>query len=265
MEITVHHQIPEDAQLRDQWNSLLHRMERPEVFYTYEWALSMSRAYAATLRPLLITAHEGGRLKGVVSLGTDSARRKFSFLSASTADYCDFVSAVDDRQEFIECVMSELRRQSAGEICLANLPADSVSRKTMPSLAKSEGYSTFQRLGYRCARVSLTSPGDRARAQSSTRSRMKRMSKLWATQGEITVGHHHNWDELSREFQEFTVAHVQRFLVNGRTSSLISSERRAFLLELGRLLARQGWLALSVLKLNGRTLAWNYGFRIAGG
>jgi len=264
MEITVHQEVPNDAKLREQWNTLLPEMERPEIFYTHEWAVSVSRAYAAGLQPLLITAHEGARLKGAVALAADASRKKFSFLAASTGDYCDFVSAMDDREEFIRCVMSELRRQGAREICLANMPADSVSQKSVLSLAKGAGYSTFQRVAYRCARVSIGSLDDRTRTHRSSQNRLKRMSKLWARHGEITVHHHHDWEGLSAEFQDFTVAHVQRFLATGRTSNLISSERRAFLLELGRLLARQGWLALSTLKLNGRTVAWNFGFRFAG-
>lgn len=264
MEITVHHEIPDDEQLREEWDALLLKMERPEIFYTHEWAVSVSRAYAAGLTPLLITAHEGATLKGVVALTADASRKKFSFLTASTADYCDFVSAMDDRDEFIRCVMSELRRQGAREICLANMPADSVSQKTVLSMTKRAGYSTFQRLGYRCARVSIGSSDDRTRTHTSSQNRLKRMSKLWARHGEITVHHHHDWEGLSSEFQEFTVAHVQRFLDAGKTSNLISSERRVFLLELGRLLARQGWLTLSTLKLNGRSVAWNFGFRFAG-
>src|SRR5262249_52137560 len=54
------------------------------------------------------------------------------------------------------------------------------------------------------------------------------------------------------------------FLAAGRLSSLVQAERRSFLLELGKLLSPQGWLSISTLKLEGRTVAWNYGFKFGG-
>ena len=38
MRLVVHRNIPDDTGLRDQWNTLVAEMERPEVFYTHEWA-----------------------------------------------------------------------------------------------------------------------------------------------------------------------------------------------------------------------------------
>ena len=44
-------EIPEDANLRQQWNALVQRVDQPQVFYTYEWSLAVHRAYHSTLRP----------------------------------------------------------------------------------------------------------------------------------------------------------------------------------------------------------------------
>jgi len=38
-------EIPEDVNLRQQWNALVKRVDRPEVFYTYDWSLAVQRAY----------------------------------------------------------------------------------------------------------------------------------------------------------------------------------------------------------------------------
>ncbi len=38
MRVTGYDAIPEDEGLRRQWNELVLQMERPEIFYTYEWA-----------------------------------------------------------------------------------------------------------------------------------------------------------------------------------------------------------------------------------
>jgi len=52
-------EIPEDQNLRNQWNALVREMECPQVFYTYEWAMAVQRAYGGSLVPLLMLAYEG--------------------------------------------------------------------------------------------------------------------------------------------------------------------------------------------------------------
>ena len=49
--IDIHQTIPDDANLRKQWNALVDRMPSPEVFYTYEWAASVEAAYRDVLTP----------------------------------------------------------------------------------------------------------------------------------------------------------------------------------------------------------------------
>jgi len=86
-------EIPEDTNLRLQWNALVERVDRPQVFYTYEWALAVQRAYSATLHPLIFLAYDQPEsLCGVVALAVDSEGSQVSFLCATTGDYCDFLS-----------------------------------------------------------------------------------------------------------------------------------------------------------------------------
>ena len=56
--------IPEEPSLLRRWNDLVLQMERPEVFYTCEWALALQSAYQASLRPLLFLGYEGDDLVG---------------------------------------------------------------------------------------------------------------------------------------------------------------------------------------------------------
>ena len=86
-------------------------MERPEVFFTYEWALAVQRAYKSVLHPLFFLAYdEQESLCGITALAHDAKSRCISFLGATTGDYCDFLSAPDCRAEFVDAVLSELQR-----------------------------------------------------------------------------------------------------------------------------------------------------------
>ena len=107
LRIVLHPEIPEDPQLCRQWNNLALQMERPEVFYTFEWAQAMQSAYHATLKPLLFLGYEGDELVGVASLATDADQENASFLAATTADYCDILSRPQLRTEFTDAVLAE--------------------------------------------------------------------------------------------------------------------------------------------------------------
>ena len=77
-------------------------MELPKVFYTCEWALAVQSAYEASLKPLLFLGYEGDDLVGVACLSADPGEQTVSFLNATTADYCEFLSHPERRAEFVD-------------------------------------------------------------------------------------------------------------------------------------------------------------------
>jgi CelD/BcsL family acetyltransferase involved in cellulose biosynthesis len=263
MRVVLHQEISEGEEFRQQWNSLVQAMEQPEVFYTWEWAQAVSRVYGTSLRPLLFAAYRDETLAGLAALAAD-ASGEVCFLTASTSDYCDFVSAPADREELIGLVMRELRGMGTTELRLANLPADSASETVLRTAARTSGYSVFARPAYFCAQVGLNSSEERAQLSKTAGSKLKRMTKAAGELRAATVEHGNTWKEFDGEFPEFAVSHVGRFLFAGEVSNLVRQQRRTFLIELARLLSAQGWLALSTLKIDGRSIAWNYGFRFAG-
>ena len=263
LRIVLHREIPDGEDFHRQWNVLVDAMERPEVFYTWEWAQAVARVYGTSLRPLLFTAYRGGELAGIAALA-ETPTGEVSFLTATTADYCDFVSAVADREIFVGLVMRELRDMGFAEVRFANLPADSPSAPVLRESARASSYSTFARPAYFCAQVGLQSSDERSEVSKTASRKLKRMTKAAAELRAATLEHGTTWEEFSAEFSEFATSHVGRFLSAGEVSNLIRQERRTFLMELANLLSAQGWLAVSALKMGGRSIAWNYGFRFAG-
>jgi len=68
----VHREIPEDPELHRQWNAVALQVERPQVFYTCEWALAVEAAYPSSLKPLLLLGYDKDFLIGVAALATRS-------------------------------------------------------------------------------------------------------------------------------------------------------------------------------------------------
>jgi CelD/BcsL family acetyltransferase involved in cellulose biosynthesis len=266
LRIVVHSEIPENPTLPRQWNGLALQMERPEVFYTYEWALAVQSAYHASLKPLLLLGYEGDNLAGVASLATDLDGKNVSFLAATTGDYCEFLTQPQQRAEFIDAVFAELGKMKAGFVALANLPEDSITPAALRAAGRERGFHVHMRPAYLCAQVELGSGKQRQELKTAlaTKKKLRRYLRGMEREGPVTFSHLQSHGQIQEALPEFADAHVARFQATQRKSSLTTPERRFFLEELVRRFAGTGVVTLSVLAIADRPVAWNYGFQFHG-
>jgi len=266
LRIVLHRQIPDDPRLLRQWNDVALQMERPQVFYTCEWALAVQTAYRASLKPLLFLGYDGDDLIGVASLATDMAGKKIGFLAATTADYCDFLTSPPGREEFIDAVLDELRKTVPADISLANLPADSRTPEALRAAAEKYGFHIYMRPAYLCAQVELGTGEQRQELKASLvgKKKLRRYLRAMEREGPVTFAHLQSLQQIEAALPGFADAHVARFVATGRVSSLATPERRQFLQELARRFSGAGVLTLSLLSIGDRPVAWNYGFRFHG-
>jgi CelD/BcsL family acetyltransferase involved in cellulose biosynthesis len=267
LRIAVLEELPDDAELRRRWNELVQQMERPEVFYTYEWAQAVDCAYGKLQRPFILLGYGGESLVGIVAFAKENVGADaVVFLAGGTADYCDFLSEPVRRHEFVSAVFSELRRRQIAKLTLANLPADSSSVPAIHDAASHYHYHRFSRHGYLCARVVLGSAEQRAALKQVTAARkmMRRNLRDLRKKASVAFRHDTRWEEIEPFLESFVRAQVARFLMTGRISIVRSGERRVFLRELARSLSRSGWAMLSSMQVGDVSVAWNYGFQFAG-
>ena len=266
MRIDVREEISEDSELRRAWNELALRMESPQVFYSYEWAVAVQRAYGSVLKPLLFLAYEGESLVGVVALAQEQSGSRVAFLTANTADYCDFISDPSRRFEFVESVLSELRNRNIRNIILTNLPAGSSSVTVIAKASARRKFHLHSRQAYLCARVIPGSNEERALLKQAVagKKRLRRNVRELEKFGRVSVRHDTQWEEIEPILAPFGRAHVARFLATGRISSQVRTERRKFLYELARELSSSGWMTVSRLLVGDTPAAWNYGFQFSG-
>ena len=232
MRLVLHREIPDDNILARQWNQLVEQMEFPEVFYTYEWSLAVSRAYRDSITPLLMLAYEEDSLVGVAALATDKTRSEAFFLAGTTADYCDFVSSPEFRQKFVQCFLSQLRMLGTSMLVLPNLPADSATARGFARSVNLEAYNLFSQPAFLCAQVSLQTADQRALVAHSLRhKRERRYLKSLAAKVPVVLDHLRSWEEIAAALPSFTKAHVARFSASGRNSNLDNPQRVVFLSE----------------------------------
>jgi len=258
--------VPEDEEILVAWNDLVFRMERPEVFFTHQWALAASRTFAASLSPKIFLMYESGQLAGIAAMATtrESPTAAF-FLTASTADYCDIVSAPETRDAIVKALLERMKDLGVRDLVLANVPAESSTLRAFAASARSQGFHVHDRPGYDCGIISF---GDAAQRQDVLQSvlrkvKEKRCLKKLSELGNVEVVHLTPAD-LETGLLPIFAAHVSRFLATTRLSPLVDPQRRFFLTELAKSLSSAGWLKVSALLLNKRPVAWNYGFKFHG-
>jgi CelD/BcsL family acetyltransferase involved in cellulose biosynthesis len=266
MRIVLHRDIPDDPLLQQRWNALAQEMESPQIFYTHQWALAVSRAYCGSVLPLLLLAYEGEKLTGVAALASDPDGKTAVFLCSTTADYCDLVSRPEHRAELLNAVLAELGRAGLPSVVFTSIPAESATMHVLASAARTNGYHLAVRPTAVCAQVDLGSQEQRASLKSALgKKKIFRYSmNSLGREGTVSFSHLATWEAIQPVLTSFSVAHVARFLAMGRISNVVTAQRRAFLSELARLLSASGWLVLSRMLVEDRAVAWNYGFQFQG-
>jgi CelD/BcsL family acetyltransferase involved in cellulose biosynthesis len=266
LRIDLHREIPKDPNLCGQWNHLSLQMEKPEVFYTCEWALAVEHAYHNSLKPLLLLGYDGDDLVGVASLAMSAADQDIRFLAATTADYCDFLTRPERRAEFMDAVFNELGKLKVSSLALANLPEDSATPAAIRSAAQKTNLYSFMRPAYLCAQVALGSGEQRQQLKTSLigKKKLRRYLRTMEREGPVTFTHLQTHAQIAAALPEFVNAHVARFQATNRISSLSTPERRAFVEDLAWRFSDTGGVTLSSLLIGSRPVAWNYGFQFHG-
>lgn len=262
MKVIVLEAVPEDPQMLVAWNDLVFRMERPEVFFTHQWALAASRAFSASLSPKIFLIYETSRLAGIAAMATTLRSPDTAFfLTASTADYCDIVSAPEARPAILTALLEQMKGMGVQDLVLANVPAESATLRALAATAHSQGFHTHDRPGYDCGIIALEDKAQRQEVLHSVSRKVKEKRELKKLNqlGRVCVKNLSK-EHLDTGLQAIFAAHISRFLATNRLSPLIHAERRLFLTELCQLLSSAGWLRVSQLEVDGLAIAWNYGF-----
>lgn len=266
MRIVLLRNIPEELSLRQGWNDLVFQMERPQVFYTCEWALALQSAYP-TQSILLVLGYDGEDLAGVACLSADSHQQTVSFLTATTGDYCEFLSHPHRRAEFVEAVFKELHALGVRNLVLANLPADSATPAALRLAAKKCGFHFYIRPAYFCPQAELGSPSKRQELKTSVtgKRQLRRCLKAMEREGRVSCNYLRSWPEIEAVLPDFFDAHVARFHAKQGVSFLSAPERRLFMEELARRFSGTGIVTLTILVIGDRRVAWSYGFQFYDG
>ena len=266
MRIVLLRRIPDESSLLRRWHDLVLQMERPEVFYTGEWALAVQSACQASPKLFLFLGYEGDDLVGVVCLGADDDEQNVSFHAATTADYCEFVSHPQRRAEFVEAVFAELRKLGVGSLVLTSLAAESATPDALRAATGKCGFHMYIRPASLCPQVELGSAAQREKLKTAVlgKRQLRRRMRAMELEGPVTSLCLRSWTQIQAALPGFFDAHVARYHAMQRISIFSTPERRFLLEDLARRFSGTEVVTMSVLMIGDRPVAWNYGFQFHG-
>lgn len=261
---------PEEfAALRADWNALLQGERRDEVFLTHEWFDAAWQWRRDTADLFLLCLYRAGKLTAVLPLVRDrqdgAAGRDLSFLSVPDTQYCDVVTAHEDRAAAASAFARELalRRNEWDVLRLPYMRPGAVAAVELQSAIGGFGIPNRLDFGGDNVYVPLEGTWD---AYYATRSRsLKKANNLCANRIRKTGDVQVKWFEPGSDdapsldrFVDEVIGISARSWKTRTANSLDNPGPQAFIRRLSRLASASGWLSIWVLTLDGRPLAMEY-------
>jgi len=249
-------------QLSPQWTRLWKSDSQAEIFQTPEWAAAWWRTFGHNLTLCTLVVFAADEVIGIVPLVKRGA--VIRLLGTPEADYADIICE-DGRAEVVLAVALETLRESVpgwSECIWQNLSKDSRVMRYYRSLPAqvlghlqclpSESYQTIL-LGDEREAVFSSLLG-----KKHTRRRRNKLQKI----GQVRFRHLPTQEEQRTYLEDFFRHHVRRHAALGKRSIYAAPEACQFIRNVFATLGSAARFA--VLELDGRPLAWCFGFEVNG-
>lgn len=246
----------------EEWNALLAASPVNTVFQTYEWFDAWWSTFGAQheLFFLLVRTADGDAIGfAPLMIVRIRGRRELRLIGTGNADYLDFVASshhAQVRHAILEYLQASEDRWDCAYF--QNVPTHSPMVGSTPVLLRGQGLRAAVVGRVPCPALGLAN-ADTTNAilnKYSLRRRERRLQK----RGELTYRCVQDDGELLRLLPEFFGQHVERWKHTRSPSLFLDPRQRAFYAQLAVALSRRGWLAFSVLELDGRPIAFHFGF-----
>jgi peptidoglycan/xylan/chitin deacetylase (PgdA/CDA1 family)/CelD/BcsL family acetyltransferase involved in cellulose biosynthesis len=258
-----------------QWDALTQESDAT-VFVSWEWVTAWWRVYgnAAGLR-IFAAFDDDGVLRGVAPLRSGAIHRygqnvpSWSFVGdgSNDSDYLDLILFPGWEQRAVEAFWHHWEREfrDGTVLQLNEIPSNSAALPALKQIAEDRRFLWVES-PVACASVRLPESWDAYLGSLRPRFRTKVRSVLRALESNTAVqfGFSESLEETQKILPDLFDLHTRRWAAEGKPGVFGPSKKRAFYLELSRVLHERGWLRLSWVKWNGRILACQYGFVFKG-
>lgn len=246
-----------------EWNALVRANRTNTVFQTFEWQASWCRAYASSVRLLVLLAETDDELVGIAPLMlwerpiTGRRRRVVEFIGSDAADYCDFILG---RADVLPLFGDWLIQ--AGHLWdvlnLRNIADTSPLLDFLPRFYPPRGNPVDLQTLYECPTRIL---GDPVQDQKLLKKKsFKRKENYFLRSGTLGFRHCASVAEAQSQLDAFFEQHVRRWEAAGFKSQFLDERNRAFYRYLVQNMLPRGEVLFSVLTWDEKPIAFHFGF-----
>jgi len=267
-------------QIASEWRRLCDESGDEEVFYRPEWAQAYLRAFEPQADVIVISAWAGERLRGILPL----VRRR-AFVSGFAVATLTIPANVHSLRASLTVCPGEEGAATLNALWQAakNLPqwdlinvanvVESNGLDRLVTLAAADGYRTARKRTsqtlYLPIAASSASPPDKsaqppwlAGTRPKFRSHLRRAKRQLEEQGTLELKHYSAADPEALE--KFYALEASGWKGEEGTAIRCHSSTRQFYDAVAQAAARDGYLSLDFLELNGKPIAGHFGFNLRG-
>lgn len=270
MELTLYTDETGFAALRSEWNDLLRRSRFDTIFLTWEWQTTWWRCLGAARGPLYLLAwRAAGRLVGIAPLYFSQYDRRNTLHVVGcleVADYLDLIVEEGQEEPVYDAFLDWLAGPTAPAwetVDLCNQPSRSLAYTLLPELARARGWPAQVHQEDVCPVIALptasTGPDfDGWEAYLATLDKKERheirrkLRRVEREAPDAAVRYVREPDGLTDAVAAFIALHR---LSRRDKDAFMDEPMQRFFHEIAETLARQGWLQLSFLEVEGRPIA----------
>jgi CelD/BcsL family acetyltransferase involved in cellulose biosynthesis len=258
--------------LRSEWTALLRRIPSAGIYLTWEWVFSCWKVFGANCQLFLIAAYDGESLVGLAPFWISQTRRgkHLSYQALEYipgchpllgADHLDLIVVEQNGDAVLGCMLQPLTGAPWDILAWDGIPAAS------PSLGALRARFAQAHISYRTPQTSIcpyiTLPDsweDYLTGQCSPKFRrtIRHAIRRLETEHSISFIRADSLEDYTLGLEQLEKLHEERW---GAASLFHQKGFRQFHEEVARAFALKDWLRIYVLRVDGRDVAVNYGFR----
>jgi CelD/BcsL family acetyltransferase involved in cellulose biosynthesis len=246
--------------LSEHWERLW-QSSRSGIFQKFDWVRAFWKTFGSDLSLCSLVVRNGGTVLGILPLANDGRRIQF----LAEGDYNDVLCEEHDAPAVLNITIRELLRilGHSASCLLRNLSSDSRIVRHFLSLPQPLRQNLALTFGYPCPAIMAGSDPDiflrAARKQS-----LCRHEKKLRREGRLTFRHIETRREIHQHLPGFFQQQIARRALLGQHSHFQNPKERAFYSTLVDQLNPCRDLRFSVLELEGRPVAYHFGFQLQG-
>jgi CelD/BcsL family acetyltransferase involved in cellulose biosynthesis len=245
------------------WDNLASTAETNSVFQTHAWHRAWWRVFGADYEPLVVVVPGASEPLGIAPLMLErrSARpRVVRFIGDGRSDYCDVLARREDKPRVLKAVFEALSVGSRWDVMyLNNVPASSGTIEPLRDICRQAGYHLMVHQQFVCPTLRIEGQEESA-LRIYNKPSLRRPYNYFRRAGELVCRTSTTDAEIAPRLEEFFGQHIARWGRTPTPSLFLDPRNREFYRELTTALSGRGWLHFSMIELNGRPLAFHYGF-----